>query len=137
MMGLRMWRLLLAAIGASMLVAAPAHAQFDRLVDALKDKAVDAITQPNQAQPASDEPQAKRARLTIDQGFDFTPGTHVVTAIDFGDSAVGSMPPARKPNGPGQIVAPPELSGKWPACHALASPNVHTDDRSVGRKVGK
>src|SRR3546814_11647266 len=76
MMGLRMWRLLLAAIGASMLVAAPAHAQFDRLVDALKDKAVDAITQPNQAQPASDEPQAKRARLTIDQGFDFTPGTH-------------------------------------------------------------
>src|SRR3546814_6430021 len=77
MMGLRMWRLLLAAIGASMLVAAPAHAQFDRLVDALKDKAVDAITQPNQAQPASDEPQAKRARLTNDQGFDFTPGTPV------------------------------------------------------------
>src|SRR3546814_8987834 len=99
MMGLRMWRLLLAAIGASMLVAAPAQAQFDRLVDALKDKAVDAITQPNQAQPASDEPQAKRARLTIDQGFDFTPGTHVVTAIDFGDSAVGSMPPAWKTNG--------------------------------------
>src|SRR3546814_18565832 len=79
-------------------------AQCDRLVEALKDKAVDAITQPNQAQPASDEPQAKRARLTIDQGFDFTPGTHVVTAIDFGDSAVGSMPPAWKTNGSGQKI---------------------------------
>src|SRR3546814_13274056 len=95
-LGLGRWLLCLAAIGASMLVEAPAHAQFDRLVDALKDKAVDAITQPNQAQPASDEPQAKRARLTVDQGFDFTPGTHVVTAIDFGDNAVGSMPPAWK-----------------------------------------
>src|SRR3546814_17932638 len=114
MMGLRMWRLLLAAIGASMLVAAPAHAQFDRLVDALKDKAVDAITQPNQAQPASDEPQAKRARLTIDQGFDFTPGTHVVTAIDFGDRAVGPMPPAWQTNGSRTIAPPPDPYGKRP-----------------------
>src|SRR3546814_12251207 len=128
MMGLRMWRLLLAAIGASMLVAAPAHAQFDRLVDALKDKAVDAITQPNQAQPASDEPQAKRARLTIDQGFDFTPGTHVVTAIDFGDSAVGSMPPAWTTNGPGQTVDPPAMWGQWLALQA------RTEECRVGKK---
>src|SRR3546814_7768081 len=132
MMGLRMWRLLLAAIGASMLVAAPAHAQFDRLVDALKDKAVDAITQPNQAQPASDEPQAKRARLTIDQGLDFTPGTHVVTAIDFGDSAVGSLPPAWTPNGHGQIVASPALSGQW-----LARQEFATYTLEIGRASGR
>src|SRR3546814_5221683 len=136
MMGLRMWRLLLAAIGASMLVAAPAHAQFDRLVDALKDKAVDAITQPNQAQPASDEPQAKRARLTIDQGFDFTPGTHVVTAIDFGDSAVGSMPPAWKTNGSGQIVASPDLSGKWLALQAFATYKLEIGRASGRERVG-
>src|SRR3546814_17734503 len=121
-----------------MLVAAPAHAQFDRLVDALKDKAVDAITQPNQAQPASDEPQAKRARLTIDRGFDFTPGTHVVTAIDFGDSAVGSMPPAWKTNGSGQIVASPALSGKWLAPQAFATYTLaaRPEERRGGKESG-
>src|SRR3546814_16231830 len=71
-------------------------------------------------------PQAKRARLTIDQGFDFTPGTHVVTAIDFGDSAVGSMPPAWKTNGSGQIVASPDLSGKWLALQDRKSTRLNS-----------
>ncbi|HVI99273.1 MAG TPA: hypothetical protein VM657_09430 [Sphingomonas sp.] len=119
-------RLLLAAIGATFFLSAPAHAQFDRLLDTLGDKAVDAITQQSEAQPASDAPQTKRPRLTLNQGFDFTPGTHVVTAIDFADAAVGAMPPAWKTNGSGQIVASPDLPGKWLALQAFATYKLAT-----------
>src|SRR3546814_19241345 len=94
MMGLRMWRLLLAAIGASMLVAAPAHAPFDRLVAAPKDTAVDAITQPTPAQPASEDPPAKAARLPTDQRLHFPQRTHVVTPKYFAPSRVRTHPTA-------------------------------------------
>jgi hypothetical protein len=124
--GSRIWRLPLAVIGATLLLSAPAHAQFSGLLGTLADKARDEIERQAEPRSASDQPgnaqsQNARPRLTLNEGFDFVPGTHVVAAVDFAGAAVGAMPPALKTNGSGQVVASPDLSGKWLALQAFAT----------------
>jgi hypothetical protein len=114
--GSRIWRLPLAAIGATFLLSAPAHAQFSGLLGTLADKARDEIERQAEPRSASDQPrnaqsQNARPRLTLNEGFDFVQGTHVVAAVDFAGAAVGAMPPALKSKGSGQVVASPDLSG--------------------------
>ena len=98
-------------------VSSPIEAQLGGLLDSVKSKAADKIRQRmdlnQRRQEGQVDPDRPHRALTINQAYDFVPGTEPVIHTDFADAAIGSVPGTWKTNGSGDIVTVQGLPGKW------------------------
>lgn len=105
-------------------VTVPCQAQFNGVLDGLKNRVEDAVGrqiggQQNDARPA-DGGEPHRA-LHINAGFDFVRGATSIVHDDFASAAVGAMPRTWKTNGSGDIVTVDGIPGNWLALQDFAT----------------
>ncbi|RYF13436.1 MAG: hypothetical protein EOO77_15520 [Oxalobacteraceae bacterium] len=106
-------------------IGTPADAQFGSLLNSMKSKAADKVSQ--QLDPDRYQRDARIASnpehhsLIINQEYDFIPGTEPLVQTDFANAALGSIPATWKTNGSGDIVTVQGLPGKWLKLQNFAS----------------
>ena len=101
-----------------------ANAQFNNVLNKVKQKANDKINSAFDTKPKDVQPNAGSkgsSKIKINQSFDFVACDSLVFEDNFSSSAIGKMPAGWKTNGSGDVVKSPELPGKWLKLQDFAS----------------
>lgn len=98
-------------------ICTPAHAQFSRLLDSVKNrveqKATEQVERVIDGDSAAGPQQGPARMLQIDAASDFVRGDRVLVHHDFTDSSIGTMPRGWHTNGSGQVVEVRQIGGRW------------------------
>ncbi|MCE7033158.1 hypothetical protein LY625_11120 [Lysobacter sp. GX 14042] len=109
----------LALASVLVIASAPAHAQFSRLLDSVKDrverKAVEQVDRMVDGEPSrADAGQPSPSRmLQVDMASDFVPGDHVLLHDTFAGVHAGAMPGTWRTNGSAQVMTVQQVPGQW------------------------
>lgn len=115
---------------------APAHAQFNRLLNSVKnqverratEKATEQVDRVIDGAPASaGSPPVAPQRLEVETTARFVPGDLVLMHDAFADATPGAMPRSWQTNGSGQVINVRQVPGQWldlqaNAVYKLATP---------------
>ena len=109
----------------------PAHAQFSRLLDSVKNqverKATEQVERAMDGEAAAASGAGPAQRLEVVASSGFVPGNLVLMQDGFVDTEDGAMPRTWKTNGSGQVIQIRQVPGRWldlqaSAVYKLATP---------------
>lgn len=106
------------AVFALVAFTAPAHAQFNRLLNSVKNqverKASEQVERVLEGEPAAQtHAQGDSPRLDVEATSPFVPGDRVLMHDTFADALPGTMPRSWQTNGSGQVVRVRQIPGQW------------------------
>lgn len=97
----------------------PAHAQFSRLLESVKNRVEEKAAEQvdnmidGQAAPQEQSQAAPSRALAVRAASDFVPGDRVLLQDSFTDTAPGAMPRGWQTNGSGRVVEVEQIDGHW------------------------